>query len=101
MKRSTHRSLARALSLVTVIVGVSACTESLDPTPLSSDEATSCRSACSAHVPDACVDRCDSACAGRCTGGMSRGDFSSVDNVDCEESGITFHEGSSELTCYP
>jgi hypothetical protein len=24
-----------------------------------------------------------------------------VDSMDCNESGISFHEGASELTCYP
>ena len=72
-----------------------------DPKPLGSDDAASCKSSCMAHAPSTCTTECESACDGRCVGSMSTSNFPEVDRLDCNESGVTFFQGGSELTCYP
>ena len=100
MKRLAHHRIARAIGIAVVVIGVSACQDNAnDPAPLQSGDAAACKSACMAH--STCTTECESACAGRCVGSMSTNDFPDVDSVDCAQSGVTFHKGGSELTCYP
>lgn len=102
MNRFAHRLLARMVGTCITIGGVSACSSRPgDTAPLESGDVASCNSACALHTPPTCTSECQSACDGRCTGSMSTSNFPDVDSVDCNESGITFHEGGSELTCYP
>ena len=93
--------IGRRLATTLVLTGIVGCTQSLDPTPLSSGDAATCKNACAAHATPTCTSECESACSGSCTGSMSTSDFSSVDSIDCNQSGVTFHEGGSELTCFP
>lgn len=101
MNKITLSIATRTLAVALALTVVAACTESLDPTPLSSGDAATCKNACVAHATPQCDSECESACAGSCTGSMSTSDFSSVDSIDCNQSGVTFHEGGSELTCFP
>jgi len=101
MTRELHRSIARALGCCTTIVCVAACSSPGDPTSLSSGDADSCKSTCAVHATSTCTTECETACDGRCAGSMSTNNFPEVDSIDCAGSGVQFHEGGSQLTCYP
>lgn len=61
----------------------------------------SCKATCTAHATPSCTSECQSACSGLCSGTMASSNFAYVGSIDCTLTSVTFHEGSSELTCNP
>jgi hypothetical protein len=101
--RLTLRSPAALFSslMLCVLFGCGGSGGNEGPGLLPVGDQPSCKASCTAHATPTCTTECQSACTGVCSGTMASSNFPEVDSIDCTVTSVTFHEGSSALTCNP
>lgn len=97
---SIMKTFFSALALAFVAVACGSSGESIG-SPLASGAYATCRQACIDHATPSCTSACESSCYGLCEGNMPAANFPYVDRIDCTGGAVTFHEGSSQVTCTP